>query len=266
MYGMGIPLGLLIDTKGHRPSVLIGVFMLAAGYFPLHQAYNQGSAPFGLLCLFSWMTGLGGCAAFNASIKASALNWPHHRGKATGFPLAAFGLSAFFFSAIGQILVPGSTGNFLMLLACGTSGIVAISFFFLRVVPQPQYSSVGGQRQSKANPLYRTRSEEQRQSRTRHGYNEPGRSASIDTIPEEADIQDQVAAERSEVDLERSSSETSSLLTNDSIVDQSLTEDDIKDRAHRVDIRGFQMLQTSEFWHLFVILGCMSGVGLMTIK
>ena len=68
--------------------------------------------------------------AFASAIKTSALNWPHHRGTATAFPLAAFGLSAFFFSLIGSIFFPGSPGRFLMVLAIGTSSLILSSFFF----------------------------------------------------------------------------------------------------------------------------------------
>jgi nitrate/nitrite transporter NarK len=96
MYSLGIPLGMMVDAKGPRIAVILGAFLLALGYFPLHRAYEKGSGPVPLLCVFSILTGVGGCSAFSAAIKTSALNWPHHRGTATAFPLAAFGLSAFF--------------------------------------------------------------------------------------------------------------------------------------------------------------------------
>lgn len=149
---------MLVDGKGPRPAVIIGALLLGAGYFPLHQAYDKGSGWMPLLCLFSYLTGLGGCAAFAAAIKTSALNWPHSRGTATAFPLAAFGLSAFFFSVFAQFVLPGNTGDFLMLLACGTSGLVAVSFFFLRVLPHPHYTAIS------SNRLHRTKSEERQHS------------------------------------------------------------------------------------------------------
>ena len=90
----------------------------------------MGSGPITLLCVYSYLTGLGGCAAFAAAMKTSAINWPHNRGAATGVPLAAFGLSAFFFSLFAQLVYPGSTGDFLMLLACGTFGLIVIPLFF----------------------------------------------------------------------------------------------------------------------------------------
>ena len=142
MYSMGIPVGIFVDNKGPRPSVIVGSFLLALGYFPLRQAYDRGSGSVAACCFYSFCTGFGGCCAFAAAVKTSALNWPHHRGTATAFPLAAFGLSAFFFSIFAQYIFPGSTGDFLLLLAAGTFGMTFISFFFLRVLPHSAYSAI----------------------------------------------------------------------------------------------------------------------------
>ncbi len=119
----GVPIGMFVDNRGTRPAVLAGSVLLGVGYFPFKASYESGSGSVPLMCFFSYLTGLGGCMAFAASVKTSALNWPHHRGTATAFPLAAFGLSAFFFSFFGGILFPGDTSDFLMLLAVGTFGL-----------------------------------------------------------------------------------------------------------------------------------------------
>lgn len=37
MYGTGIPVGLLIDSKGSRPGVIIGVLGLGSGYFLIYK-------------------------------------------------------------------------------------------------------------------------------------------------------------------------------------------------------------------------------------
>lgn len=75
MYAIGLPIGIFVDKKGPRPAVLMGSIMLGLGYFPLYQAYNSGSGSVALMCLYSFLTGLGGCTAFAAAIKTSALNW-----------------------------------------------------------------------------------------------------------------------------------------------------------------------------------------------
>lgn len=257
---------MLVDAKGPRIAVIVGAILLGAGYFPLHQAYDKGFASMPFLCLFSYFTGLGGCCAFAAAIKTSALNWPHHRGTATGFPLAAFGLSAFFFSMIKQFIIPGSTGDFLLLLACGTFGLVFISIFFLRVLPHPHYSALPS-----GNRLHRTKSEDSRYRAERPLEEEPGMSEFVNEHLDQraAPYQHHVDAEAPEDPVMSETDETSSLMSKSSCSSPGgvpLEESFIKDHAHRVDIRGLKMLPMIEFWQLFVLMGILTGIGLMTIK
>ncbi len=37
MYASGIPLGLMVDSKGPRPGVLIGALALGSGYYLIHK-------------------------------------------------------------------------------------------------------------------------------------------------------------------------------------------------------------------------------------
>ena len=233
--------------------------------------------PLPLLCMFSYFTGLGGCSAFAAAIKVSALNWPHHRGTATAFPLAAFGLSAFFFSIFAQFVVPGNTGHFLLLLACGTFGLVVVSSFFLRVLPHPHYSSKytpvpsnSGLERINSNPLHRTRSaSKERKGRIGHST-EPGRSSSTDDLENGSDRSEQDLRDGApEIGLISETDETSSLMSRSStssIPGDVSEENHIKDHAHRTDIRGLKMLPMLEFWQLFTLMGILTGIGLMTIK
>ncbi|TVY17539.1 putative membrane protein [Lachnellula arida] len=272
MYSLGIPIGMLVDAKGPRIATMAGAVLLAAGYFPLHQAYDRGfeSMPVPVLCMFSYFTGVGGCAAFAAAVKTSALNWPHHRGTATGFPLAAFGLSAFFFSMFKQFVMPGSTGDFLLLLACGTFGLVFISFFFLRVLPHSHYSAVPS-----GNRLHKTKSEDSKHRREHALEPEPGMSKFVVEHLDQGDALNQhhVEVEAPDEDLNPTSEtdETSSLMSkssSSSVRDNGVLSEEIfiKDHAHRVDIRGFKMLSMLEFWQLFSLMGILTGIGLMTIN
>lgn len=268
---------MLVDSRGPKTPMVIGMLLLGLGYFPLHQAYDKGSMPMPLLCLFSYFTGLGGCNAFAAAIKTSALNWPHHRGTATAFPLAAFGLSAFFFSIFAQFVVPGNTGHFLLVLACGTFGLVFVSFFFLRVLPHPHYTSHYSSVPTNSvlervisNPLQRTRStSKERKSRVDHS-SEPGRSLSTDDLEDGSGRSEQdLREEAPEIGLMSETDETSSLMSKSStssIPGDLSEENNIKDHAHRTDIRGLQMLPMLEFWQLFILMGTLTGIGLMTIK
>lgn len=299
MYSMGVPIGMLIDSKGPRPAVVLGSFLLGIGYYPLHVAYSDGHGSVPLMCFFSYLTGLGGCMAFNAAVKTSALNWPHHRGTATAFPLAAFGLSAFFFALVGSIFFPGDPSRFLMLLAYGTFAMTFVGFFLLRVYPHtPHYQAVaaGEEGQSDSQTLHRTMSHESktRRSAFHHGHSvEPGTSSNNTTIHENAtsndDDDDDLAPDHESpsnpaVDLEAETApakggrdeveevdETSSLISrstsSSSLPGEVFVQSSIDlDRSHRVDIRGWALLKNLEFWQLWIIMAILSGIGLMTIK
>ncbi|KAK6219578.1 major facilitator superfamily transporter [Colletotrichum tabaci] len=294
MYSLGVPVGMLVDHKGPRSAVILGSVLLAVGYFPFHIAYDRAAAPVPLLCFFSYLTGLGGCLAFAAAVKTSALNWPHHRGTATAFPLAAFGLSAFFFSTFGTIFFPGNTSAFLALLSFGTCGLTFLGFFFLRVWPHSSYHSVpASDGLSGSQHLRRTSSEEVKPNFSGHGrrtaLTEPGTSlkvantttttttinSTIDHEPvhsesepsapsreaDEAQIEN-IDADDYEPDETSSLVSSSSSMPGDVFVQSSVD----LDRSHRVDIRGWALLCEVDFWQLFIIMGILTGIGLMTIN
>lgn len=227
--------------------------------------------------------------AFAAAVKTSALNWPHHRGSATAFPMAAFGLSAFFFALIGSICFPGDPGRFLELLAAGTFGLTFVGFFFLRVYPHGHYQTVAHSEASLSDSqrLHRTSSQDSRKSRASRGLSaEPGMST---TIPETAalhssgepgslddhavDVEAAIPAKRAANEVEEVTDvdETSSLMSrsssSSSLPGDLLLQNNVDlDRSHRVDIRGLTLLKSLEFWQLFSIMGILSGIGLMTIN
>lgn len=288
MYAFGLPIGIFVDARGPRPAVLVGSIMLALGYFPLHMAFDRGSGSVPLMCLFSFLSGMGGCSAFAAAVKTSALNWPHHRGTATAFPLAGFGLSAFFFSLIGGFLFPGDTSDFLMLLACGTSGMTFLGFWFLRVVPHGNYQSLAtnegeeGKARRGSLPEETGRSSHSHHSRTssalhknqadqesgvapspaRNPYDlTSGRTGGVGSSSPTTAASSTLIAETDDSD------ETSSFISRTSSVAGEVYVQNVDmDRSHRVDIRGWQILRSFEFWQLFSIMGILAGIGLMTIK
>ncbi|KAK4238626.1 major facilitator superfamily domain-containing protein [Achaetomium macrosporum] len=294
MYSMGVPVGLFVDHRGPRPAVIGGALCLGVGYAPFRAAYETASGSVPVLCFFAFLTGLGSCMAFSASVKTSALNWPHHRGTATAFPLAAFGLSAFFFSLFGSIFFPGNTSAFLTSLAAGTFAMTFIGFFFLKVYPHTHYHSVpnSGSGLSDSQQLRRTPSEEDKAPR-RHSSRggrrspdvEPGTSPTTYTTPAAAvgSSQDDAtipAPDQTDVEaapphvFDRSSpeaevDETSSLMSrlSSSLAGDVFVENSVDmDRSHRVDIRGWRLLSNIDFWQLFCIMGILAGIGLMTIN
>jgi hypothetical protein len=195
----------------------------------------------------------------------AALNFPNHRGTATAIPLAAFGLSAFFFSCLSSWLFPGNTSDFLLVLAVATSSIVLLSYFFLRVVPVPGAYSIVPPAEpdyTGSSRLHRTKSSESR-SAAKDTYQEPGTSTSSRGIVRITNP-------------DCTPDESSSFLTNSS---SSSDEENrmgagstrggvigSNDHAYHTDIRGWALTKSTDFWLLFTLLGLLTGTGLMTIK
>ncbi|KAJ6444218.1 MFS transporter [Purpureocillium lavendulum] len=288
MYSLGVPVGIGVDHRGPRPFVLAGAVLLGAGYFPLHKAYDRAAGSVALLCFFSFLTGLGSCMAFAAAVKTSALNWPHHRGTATAFPLAAFGLSAFFFSSLGAILFPGDPSAFLELLSWGTFVLPFVAFFFLKVYPHPSvYRAIPGAEPHRSSigsagtQRLRTASAEAKAHASatpsfRHDV-EPGTSPDADASPVNSSDASgpspcpQFGAPAPPEDLEEQSAvvdETSSLVSSCSsaAVENVVASSVDMDRSHRIDIRGLALLTSRTFWLLFSIMSILAGIGLMTIN
>ncbi|KAI5843277.1 major facilitator superfamily domain-containing protein [Tricharina praecox] len=278
MYLSGIPSGMLVDNKGPRPPMLIGAVCLFLGYFPIHLAMLNGEGYMSIpaLCFFSTLTGVGSCCAFGGALKMAALNWPGHRGTATALPLAAFGLSAFFFSCLSSWLFPGNTDSFLLMLAIATSGIVVVAFFFCRIVPVPgSYAAVPSHDPEAAASrlhLHRTKSGESGHSGRYADDDSLGTAQDHPQLPALIVIPnpDPIPDEESSLFSKSTSSSTSS---DENIRDaESIrsTRDAHSDSgvgvAHHVDIRGWALVRSSEFWLIFTMLGALTGVGLMTIN
>lgn len=267
MYASGIPLGLLIDTKGPRWGVFFGAVALASGYFPLWSAYNRGagSVPFVLLCLSSLLTGMGSCAAFSGAIKVCATNWPQHRGTATAFPLSGFGLSAFAFTMISGFAFPDNPGNYLLMLAIGTFTMVFTGMFFLRMTPPPApYQSVATEDESRpafmrknSNQMTRSSSRHSRHSRHSSKGSMHGEPSKFISAYQPNSFQFK-PTDSSNADVD----ETSSLVS----CPGDIPDDKASHHSHKSDITGFALLKNGAFWKLFIMLGLLCGVGLMTIK
>ncbi|KAL8847507.1 MAG: hypothetical protein Q9221_007462 [Calogaya cf. arnoldii] len=273
MYGGGIPVGILVDSKGPKPGVILGGSLMGAGYFAMHRAFESGPGSIALpwLCFFAFLTGIGGASAFSGSIKTSALNWPTHRGTATAFPLSGFGLGAFFFAFISNVAFPDNTSSFLLFLSLGCLSFCYLCVAFLRIVPQIQlYTPVAtneGRRSS--NLLRRTRSKD---SKSHHQNEEPG-TLSKDSHASPPLRHDPNGDSKTIQSPDKGPDETSSLMSKssnsgpgDDAYEDNRTEPSAHHNSHHLDIRGFALLKHTEFYQLWLLLGILTGVGLMTIK
>ncbi|KAJ5584397.1 uncharacterized protein N7459_004197 [Penicillium hispanicum] len=271
MYAMGIPMGLLTDSKGPRLSALVGSICLGLGYYPIYLSYQhgEGSVPIVLLCFFAFLTGTGGCSAFAGAIKTAASNFPDHRGTATAFPLAAFGLSALFWSNVSTFIFKDDTGRFLLLLALGTSILSFVSIPFLRIFASESYSSVPHHGSGESTQSQRMR----RPSIATENAEDPGlhNSTAFDHDQSAHARTHSTASNHRAGGYQNDNDETSSLVSKngarpsfDTLDDDYL--DDIAFEVHHPDIRGVAMLRHVEFWQLFLTMALLSGIGLMTIN
>ena len=279
---------------------------MGAGYFAMHRgllgysnmlpnskfltAFESGPGSIALpwLCFFAFLTGIGGASAFSGSIKtcmqaflsincytglslSAALNWPTHRGTATAFPLSGFGLGAFFFAFISNVAFPDNTSSFLLFLSLGCLSFCYLCVAFLRIVPQIQlYTPVAtneGRRSS--NLLRRTRSKD---SKSHHQNEEPG-TLSNDSHASPPLRHDPNGDSKTIQSPDKGPDETSSLMSKssnsgpgDDAYEDNRTEPSAHHNSHHLDIRGFALLKHTEFYQLWLLLGILTGVGLMTIK
>ena len=205
----------------------------------------------------------------------ATLNWPTHRGTASAFPLAAFGLSAFFYTLIAGIAFPSDTSALLLFFSFGTSMLVLVSLPFLHVVDHKTgagYAVLPTNERTRrdSNLLHRTKSGSPKPSTLPHS--EPSKPPRFlcQCITSRTCQLPLVNCQRHHLvndEQDGDSDDTSSLISGPGDI---LPEDDAAstrtNRSHCLDVTGLALLYKLEFWQLWILMGLLTGVGLMTIK
>ena len=259
MYLFGIPCGILIDRRGPRVGAVLGAFMLGAGYAGLYSAFTRGPGAVHMvfLCFFAAVSGVGGAAAFFGAIKVATMNWPNHRGTATAFPLAAFGLSAFLFSIIAGTAFHGDVAGLLLLFTIGTFLMILLSTPFMQIVtPTTQYAEVPTEPELDADEEGAYHYVPPRSSSRTPSVERPRRPAS----------RNKHSTSRGHL--------LSPVPSPDAFppkakhADEAGPTDDGPPRSDAIypDTHGIAMLRHSEFYELWILLGSLTGIGLMTIN
>lgn len=137
---LGVIAGIVVDRLGPIAPTFVGSGLLLCGYIIIYHCYINSIRIIPLVAFGSCMAGFGSTLAYSSSMKTAALNFPQARGTATAFPIATFGLSAFFFSSLSAIFFPGDTAGFLLLLAIITSCLCFFSAPFLITPQVPRYT------------------------------------------------------------------------------------------------------------------------------
>lgn len=181
-----------------------------------------------------------------------------------------------------------------MLLAIGTVALTFISFFFVTVPHSEQYQALsqGDRARRDSNPLHRQRSlpfwkkfgkgaaprEEPSKSISFHmpyhktkdqlptsslAYDEESRPSSGTATPK---VQNTASSSESASLLSDESSMPGDIINNKPFSNEQEPHSEEHSHSHRADVTGFALFRHTEFYSLWVMLGILTGIGLMTIN
>lgn len=137
-------IGTSVDRRGPVPTLVFAAVCLFSGYTLLKLFYDGGEqglfVTLGMpgLVLAQFLTGVGSTAGVASASNATAKSFDKSRGLTLSLILAGLGLSAFFYSTLGRLVLSGAedfTSSFLLLLACGTCVSMILGVVFIRPVP-----------------------------------------------------------------------------------------------------------------------------------
>ena len=159
------------------------------------------------------------------------------------------------------------TAGLLLLLTIATTSMVAFGGLFLRIISgSHQYSALPNQTElndsGSSTITTRTKSAEDRDLSQEQGTHPNG--SSIDETPSK----DSAQIKEPEVP-EAGFEETSSLLSKSSgrnPADASDQPAGVEGGSRKLDVRGIPLLSKTEFYQIWVMVGLLTGIGLMTIK
>ena len=239
MYMSGPIWGRWIDRSGPYGAITSGAFLVLIGYGMLSRAYKYGwtNVPVVVLALFCLLTGLGNSAGNNAAINVQARSWnEQQRASAMALVLSEFGLSAFVYSTLSHAFFTDNVTGYLDLLALGSFTCFVTGMALIKTVP-PQ-------------PVY---------------------------LPEHPIAEEETRPVTSQRKMRRSTSETSARVIawiqdvheSEYHVPEAQQEDaagnDEVDEAP-LNITGLALLRNTDFLLLFIVIGLLSGSGLLLIN
>lgn len=200
------------------------------------------------------------------------------RGLCTALVLSGFGLSAFFYSSLSHTLFPGKTGDYLLLLALGSSLSFLFGFSLIKILPQDGPSLSSDSRRPSFARTTAEEAEEQRPIYTRRRTSSDigGRAwaytvrpdSETDATPSESEAEEDHVLSRGDVQAE----ERQGLLHgNGTRREQEAREPepqraDKKRRDKGVDLVGWSLVKEPDFVLLFLIMTMISGTGLLVIN
>ncbi|KAI6160927.1 major facilitator superfamily domain-containing protein [Pisolithus thermaeus] len=146
IYVSGPIWGRIVDSRGPRIPLTTAFVCFLVGYAGMKRMYDEGTdsgtsispAHFALLVICSLLTGLGANAGLASAVNSTAKSFPEWaRATTVSLVFSGLGLSAFLYSTVTNILFPGDTSAFLLLLALTTSVSALVALLAVRPVPLP---------------------------------------------------------------------------------------------------------------------------------
>lgn len=279
--------GRFIDRRGPRVALIVAAILVPIGYAGLSASYTRKwhFHSTTVLFLLNLLTGLGNSGAFTAAMNAQAKSWGgSRRGTATALVLSGFGLSAFFYSSLSHLLFPGSTGDYLLLLAGGSMASTLIGLGLIKIFPSTDASDEydegrARQRAITASKYSRRRTSsdigaratiwQQPEALSAEATDDDDESAvdgghdHLDPNAITAEGSHNLARGRAE-DAEGVDPESQGLLSGRN---ESKSRRDRKevDPAH-IDISGRRLFQQIDFYLIFAVMTLVSGAGLLLIN
>ncbi|KAI6160520.1 major facilitator superfamily-domain-containing protein [Pisolithus thermaeus] len=146
IYVSGPIWGRIVDSRGPRIPLTTAFVCFLVGYAGMKRMYDEGTdsgtsispAHFALLVICGFLTGLGANAGLASAVNSTAKSFPEWaRATTVSLVFSGLGLSAFLYSTVTNILFPGDTSAFLLLLALTTSVSALVALLVVRPVPLP---------------------------------------------------------------------------------------------------------------------------------
>lgn len=267
---LGTIAGVMTDHFGPTVPILLGATGLLAGYLTLYWCYVNVVHNIPLLAVATALAGFGSTLAYSACIKTAAMNVPPAaRGTAVSFPLAAFGLSAFVFSAMSTVAFQGNTAGFLAMLGIVTASLCVVNTPWVKF---PNKSNTSVRRGSKneedvtvepGSPLSRSESQATL-SVPSYGTTRPS------TNSHSARHQHSISTLVNPLSSPGSSSSPTHAAAPSwpDIDDETPLSPNPVDHVHHEEHHSFtavEMLNMPQFYAQFAVLGLLAGVGQMYI-
>lgn len=228
--------GTLVDTQGPSVAIAIGAALVFLGYNVVQQAYSHSYSSFPVIAGAMLCVGAGSTFVLSAVVKCAAVNYPNLQGIATSIPIAAYGLSAFVLSWFSALVVPDNTEGMLWVLCVAPTVLFVFAFFFVRLLPPQEYTSLETEITDEINP-------------TRP--HSPGESHELQMVTRSRAL---TLSDHNDLDEDHEDHENVVVVG----LDNAETE-------NSEDLHGQKLLSSALFWIHCLIMGILAGVGQMYI-